>query len=205
MEPTAQEKNIETPAQVIPEVVSAVPVAAPAAGTAPRARTGGKDFKKNTRRGGPRREPKARPEFEHRIINIRRVARVVAGGRRFSFSVALVAGDRKGKVGVGLAKAGDTSLAIDKALRDAKKNMVKLNLTKTMSIPHDVKVKYASARILLTPAPDRGVIAGSSVRTVIELAGIRDINAKIISPTKNKLNNARAAILALQSLRAPRP
>lgn len=159
-------------------------------------------FRKNTRRtSSSRREPKAKPEFDQRIINIRRVARVVAGGRRFSFSVALVAGDKKGRVGVGLAKAGDTSLAINKALRDAKKSMVLISTTKTMSIPHDVKAKYSSARILLTPARDRGLIAGSSVRTVLELAGIRDVNAKILSPSKNKLNNARATIKALGLLR----
>lgn len=162
-------------------------------------------FKKNTRRSSSsRREPKARPEFDQRIINIRRVARVVAGGRRFSFSVALVAGDKKGKVGVGLAKAGDTSLAINKALRDAKKSMVQVSATKNMSIAHDVKAKYSSARIFLSPARDKGIIAGSSVRTVLELAGLRDINGKILSPSKNKLNNARATIKALGLLRKPR-
>lgn len=162
-------------------------------------------FKKNTRRtSSSRREPKARPEFDQRIINIRRVARVVAGGRRFSFSVALVAGDKKGKVGVGLAKAGDTSLAINKALRDAKKSMVTISTTKNMSIAHEVKAKYSSARVFLSPARDRGIIAGSSVRTVLELAGLRDVNAKILSPSKNKLNNARATIKALGLLRKPR-
>jgi small subunit ribosomal protein S5 len=164
----------------------------------------GGDLKKNSRRPSPRREQKARPEFDQRIIDIRRVARVVAGGRRFSFSVALVAGDKKGRVGVGLAKATDTSLAIDKALRQAKKNMIQVGMTKTMSIPHDVYVKYSSARILLTPAPDRGIVAGSSVRTILELAGLKDVNAKILSPSKNKLNNARATIIALGMLRKPR-
>ncbi len=188
-----------------PAAVSAT--ATPGAKTDFRSRTGGKDLKKNTRRGGGaggRREPKARPEYDQRIINIRRVARVVAGGRRFSFSVCLVAGNRKGMVGVGLAKAGDTSLAIEKALREAKKNMIQVRATKHMSIPHDVKAKYASARILIIPAPDRGIIAGSSLRTVIELAGLKDINAKILSPSKNKLNIARAAIKALEMLHKPK-
>lgn len=187
------------------ETTTPAPAGVSAAPKAPvSSRKSGGDLKKNTRRPSPRREQKARPEFDQRIIDIRRVARVVAGGRRFSFSVALVAGDKKGRVGVGLAKANDTSLAIDKALREAKKNMIQVGMTKTMSIPHDVYVKYSSARILLTPAPDRGIVAGSSVRTILELAGLKDVNGKILSPSKNKLNNARATILALTKLRKPR-
>lgn len=86
-----------------------------------------------------------RREYDQKIISIRRVTRVVAGGRRFSFSVAVVIGDRKGKVGVGVGKAGDTALAIEKAIRQAKKNMVKLNLTEKMSIGHDVSSKYCAS------------------------------------------------------------
>ncbi len=206
---TQNEKETkQTPAVSTP----VVPTSTPPVTTAPALDTNPKDtrdtkggFKKNTRRGNSeRRQQKPRSEFDQRIINIRRVARVVAGGRRFSFSVALVAGDKKGRVGVGLAKASDTSLAIEKAFRSAKKNMITVNLTKTMSIPHDVKVKYSSSRIILTPAPDKGIIAGSSVRTVLELAGLHDVNAKIISPSKNKLNNARAAIMALSQIRKSR-
>ncbi len=155
-------------------------------------------------RGGdrkPRREPRAKPEFDQKILDIRRVTRVAAGGRRFSFSVALVAGNRKGRVGVGIGKAGDTSLAIDKALKHAKKNMIEVPLTKTGSIPHYVDAKFSSARVEMQPAKGRGVSAGSSVRDVIELAGIRDINAKLHSGTKNKLNNARAAVKALSSFK----
>jgi small subunit ribosomal protein S5 len=155
-------------------------------------------FKKNQRKA-PRRE-KVKPEFDQKIVNIRRVTRVVAGGRRFSFSVALVAGNRKGQVGVGLGKASDTSLAIEKAFRDAKKNMLKAKITKTNSIPHEVNAKYSSSVVNIMPAPGRGLIAGSSVRDVLELAGITDITAKIHSRSKNKLNNARAAIKALATL-----
>jgi small subunit ribosomal protein S5 len=143
---------------------------------------------------------RVKPEFDTKIINIRRVTRVASGGRRFSFSVAVVSGDRKGHVGVGLGKAGDTSLAIDKATRDAKKNMIKVNLLPTMSIAHPVEAKYSSAVVTITPAKGRGVVAGSSVRNVIELAGIKDVVAKLLSGTKNKLNNSRAAITALKSL-----
>jgi small subunit ribosomal protein S5 len=156
-------------------------------------------FRKNQRKA-PQRKERVKPEFDQKIINIRRVTRVVAGGRRFSFSVALVAGNRKGQVGVGLGKAGDTSLAIEKAFRDAKRHMLKVKMTKTRSIPHEVGAKYSSSVLTVMPAPGRGLIAGSSVRDVLELAGITDITAKILSRSKNKLNNARAAIKALNTL-----
>jgi small subunit ribosomal protein S5 len=136
------------------------------------------------------------------MINIRRVARVVAGGRRFSFSVAVIIGNRKGKVGVGLGKAGDTTLAIDKAVRDAKKHLITVTLTKDTSIAHEVSAKYCAARVSLMPAPRRGLVAGSSVRPVLELAGITNVVAKLHSGSKNGLNNARAAIQALQDLKA---
>ncbi len=158
-------------------------------------------FQKNPRKS-PRREVRAKPEFDQKIISIRRVTRVVTGGRRFSFSVAMVAGNRKGSVGVGIGKAGDTSLAIDKALRDAKKNMINVTLTKDMSISHDVEAKYCGSRVMIMPAPGKGVIAGSSVRSVLELAGIKNSGAKIFSRSKNKLNNARAAIEALKKIKA---
>lgn len=161
---------------------------------------GGKNPRKNFGRA-----PRAKPEFDQKIINIRRVTRVVAGGRRFNFSVAIVVGDRKGKVGVGLGKGGDTALAIDKAVRSAKKNMVKITTTKTMSIPHQVDAKYSSARVVLRPAKGRGIVAGSSLRDVIELAGLKDIGAKILSPSKNKLNIAQATIKALSFLKVRTP
>src|SRR5258708_16358949 len=106
--------------------------------------------KRNTRGGrGSFNRPK--PEFDQKILDIRRVTRVVAGGRRFSFSVALVAGDRKGSVGVGTGKAGDTSLAIEKAMKNAKKNMVTVRLNNKQSIPYDVSAKYSSAKVFLIP------------------------------------------------------
>lgn len=162
----------------------------------------------NRSAGGPRgrgdrrgrRPERPRSEFEHKIVSIRRVTRVVSGGRRFSFSVGIIAGDKKGRVGVGLGKASDTALAIEKALRDAEKNMIKIKLSKTGSIDREVEAKYASSRVLIMPAPERGLIAGSSVRTVLELAGIKDVGAKIFSRSKNKVNNARVATLALSKL-----
>lgn len=159
-----------------------------------------KEFRKNLRRTQPRREARAKPEFDQKIIDIRRVTRVVTGGRRFAFSVAVVVGDRKGRVGVGLGKAGDTPLAIDKAVRDAKKNMIKVLLTKFNSIPHEVLAKYGASRVLIMKAPGKGVLAGSSVRTVLEFAGIKEVSAKIFSRSKNKINNAKAAVKALGKL-----
>ena len=158
---------------------------------------------KNVRKMGGRGE-RAKPEFDQKMINIRRVARVVSGGRRFSFSVALIAGNRKGSIGVGIGKAGDTALAIEKAFRNAKKNMINVNLTKSMSIPHEVDAKYSSARIIIRPARERGIIAGSAARNVIELAGIKDVSAKIMSVSKNKLNIARATVEALKKVSKPK-
>ncbi|MDD5050360.1 MAG: 30S ribosomal protein S5 [Candidatus Pacebacteria bacterium] len=164
-------------------------------------RTFEKNPRRNTRKPGGRDGGRTKPEFDQKIISIRRVTRVASGGRRFSFSVALVAGNRKGSVGVGIGKGADTSLAIDKAVRNAKKHMIKLALTKTMSIPHEVDAKFNASRVVLKPARGRGVSAGSSVRNVIELAGITDISAKILSRSKNHLNNAQVAIMALSEFR----
>jgi len=155
--------------------------------------------KKNTgRRGGSFNRVK--PEFDQKILNIRRVTRVVAGGRRFSFSVAIVAGDKKGCVGLGLGKAGDTALAINKALRNAKKNMVRLNLTKTMSIPHELSAKFSSSCVILRPNKGRGLVAGSVIRDIIKLSGVKDITGKIQSNSKNKLNNAKAVMAAFSQI-----
>lgn len=161
-------------------------------------------FTKNRRESRTRRptRERVRPEFDQKMISIRRVARVTGGGRRFAFSVALVAGDRRGRVGVGLGKAGDTSLAIEKALRDAKKNMITVKRTDNKSIPHEIDGKYASARIMMRPAPGRGLVAGSAARTVLELAGITDVSAKILSGSKNRLSNAMVAIDALKKVQA---
>lgn len=151
--------------------------------------------KKNSRRSSS--FGRSKPEFDQKILDIRRVTRVVAGGRRFSFSVALVAGDKKGSIGLGLGKAGDTALAINKALRNAKKNMVKLNLTKTMSIPHELSAKFSSCYVMIMPNKGRGLVAGSVVRDIVKLSGMKDITGKILSNSKNKLNNAKAVMKAL--------
>ncbi len=158
-------------------------------------------FRKNTRKGPPRREARVKPEFDQKIISIRRVTRVVTGGRRFSFSVGIVIGDRKGRVGVGQGKAGDTPIAIDKAVRNARKNMITVKMTKNGSIPHDVEAKYSASRVHIMRAPGKGILAGSSVRTVLEFAGLKEVSAKIFSRSKNKVNNAQVAIKALGMLK----
>jgi len=167
------------------------------------AQQGGRGGAQGGRRGGRRggRQERVKPEFDQKIVSIRRVTRVMAGGRRFSFSVSMVIGDKKGNVGVGIGKAGDTQLAIEKAVRDAKKNMLVVPMDAEGRIPHDVHVKYASSEVMIMPAPGRGLVAGSSVRTVLELAGVKDVTAKIFSRSKNKLNNARAAVEALKELK----
>lgn len=168
----------------------------------PRGGRGERGSDRGGRRGpNRRREEKPRSEFDQKIIQLRRVARVVAGGRRFSFSAAVVAGDRKGRVGVGIGKGGDTALAVDKAFRDAKRQMFRIRTTESMSIPHDVKAKNSSGIVEIRPAPDRGIVAGSSVKIVLELAGVKDVTSKIHSGSKNKLNIARATIDALKKLK----
>ena len=149
-------------------------------------------------RGGNYERPK--PEFDQKILDIRRVTRVVAGGRRFSFSVALAIGDKKGSLGLGTGKAMDTSLAISKALKNAKKSMIKLRLTKTMSLPYPVSAKFASSKVEMMPNNGRGMVAGSAARDMLILAGVKDVNAKMHSGSKNKLNNAKAAMKALSAL-----
>lgn len=187
-----------------PEVTQNVGIESTLVGEPRQARGGrGNDRGGDRNRRGPsrRRDDKPRSEFDQKIIQLRRVSRVVAGGRRFSFSAAVVAGDRKGRVGVGIGKGGDTALAVDKAARDAKRQMFRVRTTEGMSISHDVLAKNSSGIVEIRPAPDRGIVAGSSVKTVLELAGIKDVTSKIHSGSKNKLNIARATVDALKKLK----
>lgn len=211
MEENKKQSSATTPATTAPAKSAApagktfTPRAAGArsAGGA-RGGTGRGGAKPADRRGGGRpggRAERPKPEYDQKAIDVRRVARVVAGGRRFAFSVAMIIGDRKGKVGVGTGKAGDISLAMDKAARDAKKHMITLKLTKTNSIAHEVSAKESSAVVEIMPAPTRGLVAGSAVRNLLELAGVTDVSAKIRSGSKNKLNMARATIKALSQLK----
>lgn len=142
-------------------------------------------------------------EYEQKLLDLARVTRVVKGGRRFRFRATLVIGDRKGTVGVGVAKGADVSDAIQKAYNSARKNTIQVKM-KNNTIPHDVEMKSGSAKILLKPAaPGRGIIAGGAVRSVVDLAGVKDIVSKSLK-SSNKLNVARATIEALKSLKDPR-
>jgi len=161
-------------------------------------------FKKgngNSRRRRGRFE-RPKPEFEQKIVSIRRVTRVVKGGRRMTFAVAMAIGDKKGSVGLGTGKGVDTAIAINKAVRQAKKNMFRIKTTKEMSIPHSIKVKYASSKLELMPNRGRGLVAGSTVRDMFTLAGLKNVTAKLNSRSKNKLNNARVAYKALSELKS---
>ena len=141
-------------------------------------------------------------EYESKVLDIARVTRVVAGGRRFRFRAVVVIGNRRGKVGVGVAKGQDVSLAVNKATAQAKKHLIEIPLKET-TIPHSIEVKYKSAKVLLKPGvKGRGLVAGGAVRVICDLAGIENIFSKILGKTKNKLNNARATIKALQNLKS---
>lgn len=163
-------------------------------------------FQKPSQAGG-RRRPMGGKSFgdrvkdvDQKILDIRRVTRVVAGGRRMSFAVSMVIGDKTGVVGVGTGKGGDTALAIAKALKDAKKNAIKIKKTKDQSIPTDVRAKYCSSEIMMFPNKGKGLVAGAAVRDILVIAGVRDVSSKVLSGSKNKLNTARAVIKALESI-----
>ncbi|MBI2454218.1 MAG: 30S ribosomal protein S5 [Parcubacteria group bacterium] len=157
----------------------------------------------NNRPGGraPFREKRDK-EFEEKVLEVARVARVVAGGKRFRFRAAVAIGDKKGRVGFGLGKGADVAQSVAKAVHQAKKGLVRVPIVNG-TIPFEIKVKYNSAVVFLKPAPPgRGINAGGAIRVVSELAGIKDIIGKVISRSGNKINNARATLKALGLLMA---
>lgn len=148
-------------------------------------------------------EPQEKSEFDQATLDVRRTARVVAGGRRFSFRAAVVVGNRSGKVGFGVGKGADVSDAVEKAIYYAKKNLVTVPLTEKKTIPYEVEAKYSAAKVILKPAAEgHGLVAGGPVRIIADLAGIKNLTAKILGRTVNKVNNARAAIEAIKKLKA---
>jgi len=192
-------------AVVSAEIIDVVPAVDSAPVERQHSRDGGRGGSirgRAPRAGGRSRAPRERGEFEQVTIDARRVARVMAGGRRFNFSLVIIIGDRKGRVGVGLGKGVDTALAVDKATRDAKKHLITVSRTHSGSIPHKVMAKYASSTIEIIPSEGRGLVAGSAVRTVLDLAGVTDVVTKIHTRSKNKLTIARATVAALKKLRA---
>jgi small subunit ribosomal protein S5 len=140
-------------------------------------------------------------EWQERVVQIRRVTKVVKGGKKLSFRAVVIVGNERGQVGVGVGKAADVIGAVRKGVADGRKNVVEVPLTKSNSIPHPVNGAGGGAQVMMRPAaPGTGVIAGGAVRTVLELAGVRNILAKQLG-SSNPLNNARATIDALESLR----
>ncbi|MFB6274848.1 MAG: 30S ribosomal protein S5 [Halothece sp.] len=140
-------------------------------------------------------------QFQERVIQIRRVSKVVKGGKKLSFRAIVVVGNDRGQVGVGAGKAGDVIGAVRKGVAEAKKELVDIPITKSNSIPHRANGFAGGAKVMMRPAaPGTGVIAGGAVRTVLELSGVKNVLAKQLG-SQNPLNNARAAINALASLR----
>ena len=153
-------------------------------------------FKKNSRRVANLQEPK----LVERLIKISRVSKVTKGGKKLSFRAIVVVGDENGKVGVGVAKAADVVNAFKKAKTDGQKNLIKLPITKSLSIPHNVIGNFGACKVLMRPSVEgSGVIAGGAVRIVLEVAGVKNVIAKQLG-SDNLLNNARASICALENL-----
>ena len=161
-------------------------------------------FNGKDRRGqrGPRKGGfRQNNEFEERVVNVARVTTVVKGGRRFSFSVLVVIGNKKGKVAYGHGKANEVPDAIKKAIKDARRNLIEVPIINGSTVPHEIKSKYVSSNVMLKPAPKgKGIIASGAVRSVVELAGYKDIVTKSIG-SSNKTNVVKATLKALSELR----
>jgi small subunit ribosomal protein S5 len=140
-------------------------------------------------------------DWQERVVQIKRVTKVVKGGKKLSFRAVVIVGNERGQVGVGVGKAADVIGAVKKGVADGKKHLVDVPLTKTNSIPHPTTGEGGGAKVMMRPAaPGTGVIAGGSVRTVLELAGVKNVLAKQLG-SDNPLNNARATVDALETLR----
>lgn len=152
---------------------------------------------KRTQRRGP---DQAKKDFEQKVIEVKRVTRVVAGGKRMRFRALVVIGDKKGRVGVGLRKGVDVSEAVNKAVNSAKKSMVTVNLNND-TIPHEIKLKYKSSTVFLKPArPGTGVIAGGAIRQVLDMVGVKNVLSKMLG-SSNKVNNVMATYVALTKMK----
>lgn len=147
------------------------------------------------------REDGAQREFDQKVVEVTRVTRVVAGGKRMRFRALVVIGDHKGKVGMGLKKGLDVAESVNKAINQAKKNMIKLPLVND-TIPHEVSIKYKASKIMMRPArTGTGVIAGGAIRSVMDLAGVKNVISKMIG-SSNKVNNIKAVFKAFESMKS---
>jgi small subunit ribosomal protein S5 len=155
---------------------------------------------KGGRGRGPRRD-QGKKEFEQKTIEVARVTRVVAGGKRMRFRALVVIGDKKGRVGIGTRKGVDVSEAVNKAVNSAKKSMITVPLYND-TIPHEIKLKFKSSVVFLKPAkPGTGVIAGGAIRQVLDLVGVKNVLSKMLG-SSNKINNVMATYLALSKMKA---
>ena len=158
-------------------------------------------MEKRRRRQSNSEGERERSEFDQKVVEVKRVTRVVAGGKRMRFRALVVIGDHKGKVGMGLKKGADVSESVNKAVNAAKKNMVTLPLVNE-TIPHQLNVKYKSSMLLLKPAkPGTGVIAGGAVRSVMELSGVKNIVCKMLG-SNNNVNNVKAVFAAFRKMKS---
>lgn len=194
---SSEEAVKEKPAEAVKASTEAAPEkenARPAKSTSPFKRSFGR---------GPRRDrdsAEKKDDFDQRILDIARVTRVMAGGKRMRFRVCVAVGDKKGKIGVGVGKGADVTIAVNKAVNKAKKAIIEVPI-KNETIPHEIQYKFGAAKILFKPTKSgRGVIAGGVVRIILEIAGVKNITSKILG-SSNKLSNAKCTIEALKRLR----
>jgi len=152
-------------------------------------------------KGKSRKFKREKPEFDQQIVDLSRVTRVTAGGKQLSFRALLIIGDRKGRVGYGLEKGKDVQIAVNKAYNHAKKNMITIPIVYD-TLPHKITAKFKAAKVMVKPAPaGSGIIAGSVIRTVLELGGVPNASARVIGRSNNKITNVKALFIALQSFK----
>lgn len=185
-----------------PTAPSGAPRGASAMGRGPRgpqAQGGRGGNRPGDNRGRGRRDEREPQEFDQSIVELARVTRVTKGGKRMRFRASVIVGDRKGRVGFGVAKGADVQLAVAKATRQAKKHVIRVPLVRE-TIPYEVHAKFGAAELLLKPAPrGSGIIAGGALRTVLAFAGVPNVSSKMLG-SKNKINNIKAAFVALTEL-----
>ncbi|PIR03567.1 MAG: 30S ribosomal protein S5 [Candidatus Magasanikbacteria bacterium CG11_big_fil_rev_8_21_14_0_20_39_34] len=147
------------------------------------------------------KQKKEKPEFDQIIVDLARVTRVTKGGKQLSFRACLIIGDRNGRVGFGVEKGKDVQIAVQKAFNQAKKNVILVPIVHH-TIPHSVEAKFKAGKVMLKPAPQgSGIIAGSVIRTVLEMAGVPNVSAKMLSKTNNKITNVKATFKALENFK----
>ncbi len=158
-------------------------------------------MEKRRRKSNSEDQARERSEFDQKVVEVKRVTRVVAGGKRMRFRALVVIGDHKGRVGMGLKKGSDVAESVNKAVNQAKKNLVSLPLTHE-TIPHEVDIKYKSSSLIMRPAkPGTGVIAGGAIRSVMELAGVKNVVSKMLG-SNNKVNNVKAVFSAFKLMKS---